>query len=652
MVFSLGRRLQLDDLYHFVMVSDPRVSPDLGKLALVEARIDRERDDYTSNIWVLRLRDGEPIQFLSGGRDHHPRWSPDGGSLLFLSRRGMGEGERGAGLYVAPIGGGEPRLIVKMREGIEQPEWRPDGREILFMSSVGESPEDVRIVDRVPLWFDAAGFVHHKRRHLHSVDVASGNINRLTEGDINVNCFCPSNDGGMVAYASSSNDLDPRRMELYVQDLRTGERWELLKGYYIEAICWSPDDKHLALLASDLERGYATHLGVWTVPRDGGKAENLIRGLDRGCGRRVYYDLRSPFAGIPAPIWDGDHIYFPISEGGRFNLYRLHPDDGHPEEVIGGDLSIEEFSVRGGVIAYTRVTATEPAEVWVRDWLGDRRLTRFNDRLLSMLELSEPERFEFQASDGERVEGWILKPRAPAGTERIPAIMDIHGGPKSKFGYSFMFEHQLYAAMGYAVIYVNSRGSDGYSGEFADIRRAYGTRDYRDLMEALDFLISSRGDLDPDRLGVTGLSYGGFMTNWIVTQTDRFKAAISQNGICSWPSFFGTTDIGFYFAPDQIGGDPWSNEEGYRRMSPITYAPMVKTPIMFVHSYHDYRCWIDQSIMFYTALKYLGKEARLALFMEGSHVFRSTGKPSIRKKRLEEMLEWFDTHLKGAHRRA
>ncbi len=616
----------------------------------METRIDGERNDYSSSIWILKLGDDEPIQFLSGGRDRHPRWSPDGKSLLFLSNRGMGEGERGAALLIAPVGGGEPRPLLRMRGGIEQPEWNPNGEEILFLSAVGESAEDVRIVDTVPLWFDAAGFVHHRRRHLHSVDVASGTLRRLTEGEANINCFSPSNDGCEVAYASSPNALDPRRMELYVQDLNSGERRMLLKGFYIESICWSPGDEHLALLASDLERGYATHLGVWVIPQEGGEPQDLTGRLDRGCGRRVYYDLRSPYAGLPAPAWDGDHIYLPLSEGGSFNLYRLHFGEGKVEAVVCGDLSIEEFSVRGGVVAYTRVTATEPAEVWVIDRSGNRRVTRFNDRLLSMLELSTPERLEFKASDGEMVEGWVLKPRAPAG--RLPAIMDIHGGPKSKFGHSFMFEHQLYAAEGYAVIYVNSRGSDGYSGEFADIRGAYGTRDYLDLMEALDHVIKSHPDIDPGRLGVTGLSYGGFMTNWIVTQTDRFKAAISQNGICSWPSFFGTTDIGFYFAPDQIGGDPWSNEEGYRRMSPITYAPKVSTPIMFVHSYHDYRCWIDQSIIFYTALKYLGKRARLALFMEGSHVFRSIGKPSIRRRRLEKMLEWFDTHLKGGPQEA
>jgi len=165
-------------------------------------------------------------------------------------------------------------------------------------------------------------------------------------------------------------------------------------------------------------------------------------------------------------------------------------------------------------------------------------------------------------------------------------------------------------------------------------------------MEALDYIERGFDFIDSERIGVTGLSYGGFMTNWIVTHTDRFKAAVSQNWISSWLSFFGTSDIGFYFGPDQIGGDPWSNPEDYREKSPLTYAFKVSTPIMFIHSLNDYRCWIDQSIIFYTALKYLGKKTRFAFFMEGSHVFRSIGKPSLRMKRLNLILEWFRNHLK------
>ncbi len=292
------------------------------------------------------------------------------------------------------------------------------------------------------------------------------------------------------------------------------------------------------------------------------------------------------------------------------------------------------------------MTNTEPAEIYLKRENVERRLTAFNTDATSRLRLSKPERFEFLSTDNHLIEGWVMKPSEPKADQKAPAILDIHGGPKSKFGDAFMFEHQIYAAKGYAVIYLNPRGSDGYSQRFADIRGGYGTRDYEDIMEALGYIQKSFDFIDVERIGVTGLSYGGFMINWIVGHTDRFKVAVSQNGISNWFSFFGTSDIGFYFAPDQIGGDPCSNEESYRDKSPISFASNVSTPIMFIHSMSDYRCWIDQSIIFYTALKYLKKKTKFAFFMEGSHVFRSIGRPSLRMKRLELMTEWFDEHLK------
>jgi dipeptidyl aminopeptidase/acylaminoacyl peptidase len=209
-----------------------------------------------------------------------------------------------------------------------------------------------------------------------------------------------------------------------------------------------------------------------------------------------------------------------------------------------------------------------------------------------------------------------------------------------------MFEHQVYAAEGYAVVYANIRGSDGYDQEFADIRFQYGTRDYQDFMETVDYALGAYDWIDDTRIAVTGLSYGGFMTNWVIGHTGRFKCALSQNSICSWVSFFGTTDIGFHFGPDQIGGDPWSNPAAYAEKSPLTYAKKVATPTMFIHSYNDNRCWIDQSIQMFTALKYLGVETKLILYTEGSHSFRNLARPTIRKRRLHDMVNWFNQHLK------
>jgi len=260
--------------------------------------------------------------------------------------------------------------------------------------------------------------------------------------------------------------------------------------------------------------------------------------------------------------------------------------------------------------------------------------------------LIDGEHFAFEASDGATIEGWLLKPYGWKKGRVYPAIFDVHGGPRSKFGYAPMLDHQVWAAEGYAVVYANIRGSDGYDQEFADIRFRYGTRDYQDFMEMVDHALKVSPWIDNERIAVTGLSYGGFMTNWVIGHTGRFRCAISQNGICSWQSFFGTSDIGFHFCPDQIGGDPWSNPVAYAEKSPITYAKDVMTPTMFIHSFNDYRCWIDQSIQMYTALRYLGKRAKLVLYMEGSHSFRSLARPEIRKRRLRDMVEWFNQHMK------
>jgi len=293
-----------------------------------------------------------------------------------------------------------------------------------------------------------------------------------------------------------------------------------------------------------------------------------------------------------------------------------------------------------------------PPEIYIYERGSIVKLTDYNDYLLSKRKLSRPEKFSVQVSDGEKVEGWILKPVDFKEGERYPAVLEIHGGPMTTYGYGFMHEFHVLSSEGFVVIYTNPRGSSGYSEEFKDIREKYGDRDYKDIMEALDYVLEKYNFIDENRLGVTGGSYGGFMTNWIITQTDKFKAAVTQRSISNWISFYGTTDIGFHFGPDQMAGrfdaHFWLNEETYSKYwekSPIKHIKNAKTPLLIIHSEQDYRCWLDQALQIYTALKVRGVETRMIIFPKENHDLSRSGKPKHRAKRLEEIVNWFKKHL-------
>ena len=625
------------------MVSSPQLSPDASSIAFVVTV--PQGDEYRNTVWVVDSSDGSPLRYFSEGDPANPRWSPDGSQMLFTSRRDMAEADKGAGLWVAqPCG--ESRHVCRVRGGVMSPSWDPSGSRVFFISNVGDEDTDVRLIDRIPIWYNGEGWTYYKSKQLHSVDLDSGFVTQLTHGEPDVQCFSVSEKGDKLVYAKSGDPLRPNESDLIVLDLASGLERRILCGYSISSLCWSPVGNLVAFMGHDNSHGYPTHWGIYLVDDEGENIVNLTQSLDRGTSRRHYYDVRSPRTGMASHVWEGDWIYFPLSEGPRFNLYRVNTEQ-NLEQVIVGEFSLEEFSVSNDAVAYTRVTTTEPAEVWVKTD-QTRKITRFNDALLETLNLSMAVSFSVTQRDGAQLEGWVLKPYGWHEGVMYPVVLDIHGGPRSKFGSSLMFEHQLFASEGYGVVYINIRGSDGYSQGFADIRGQWGTWDYEDLMLGVEAALQEFTWMDPERLGVTGLSYGGFMTNWVITHTDRFKAAISQNSISNWVSFFGTSDIGFHFTPDQICESPWSNRDDYVEKSPLTYAGDVTSPVLLIHSWNDYRCWVDQSIQFFTALKYLGKVAELALFMEGEHSFRSSARLSIRRKRLELMVDWFNMYLKDS----
>jgi dipeptidyl aminopeptidase/acylaminoacyl peptidase len=306
----MPRKLEIDDLGKFVMASNPQLSPDGESLVYVATRV--EGDAYVSTLYLVDPKDGSHRRFWENARN--PVWNPNGSQLLFVSTRGMKDGEKGAGIWVTTLCS-EPRLVCKAPGGAEQPLWSGDGSKIFFLSYVGEEPKDVRVIDGIPFWFDAVGWTHYRRKHLHVVDVASSVVRQVTEGEGDIVCHAPSNSGEKVAYAISQTELQPRETDIYVFDLKKGNCTRILDKYTVASLAWSRDDELIAFTGNDLSRGYPTHTTVWVIPPMGGEPTDLTGKLDRGSGRAVYNGFRSPFAGPPNPVWDDGRIYFPVSDG-------------------------------------------------------------------------------------------------------------------------------------------------------------------------------------------------------------------------------------------------------------------------------------------------------------------------------------------------
>lgn len=715
MATETRRRITPEDLYNFVTVGDPQISPDGDVIAFVRTQIDKESKEPRSSIWMVPAAGGQPVQFTRGNKsDSNPRWSPDGHTLAFVSDRG---GDRQ--IWLIDRFGGEARQLTTMRHGAGGPVWSEDGKRIAFTSAVGpddkremltraktegckkaeekKAKDEARTFVKMGWRADAIGVRPDRNTQIWVIDVPEAGAPLPTPVQVTWGGYDHagpqwSPDGKLIAFnAKRSEDEMGRFSDVFItavpgadsqavkasaaplqpgQDAPQGDEAKAIadavtaaaaeaeKGFsptnltggrgFMSVASFSPDGKYLAVIGHENEWEGSTQASIYLFPVAGGEPKKL-NNWDLSIGDTVNGDVR-PGGNVNTTFApDGNMIYTSVSERGAASVYAWPIVGGKPQLLAGGnrEISAGTFDRNCETFAFVAGDFHSISDIYVMDCreFEEKRLTDVNGELFAQLELSTPEEISFKARDGWDLHGWLMKPVGFEAGKQYPLVLEIHGGPHTCYGYAFGQEFQVLAASGYGVLFINPRGSTSYGQNFVDaVRGDYGGRDYNDLMDAVDYAIA-QGWVDAKRLAVTGGSYGGYMTNWVVTQTDRFAAAITHRSICNWVSFSGTPDFGPAFNKQQHKvEDPWSPEgvQELWKISPIAYVKNVKTPISIMHSEFDFRCPIEQAEQFYMAIKYY-KQAPVEMVRHprSNHDLTRQGPPVLRVDRFHKILRWF-----------
>jgi dipeptidyl aminopeptidase/acylaminoacyl peptidase len=670
------RSITVEDLYSIKFLSRPRISPDGQSIAYVVTTIDECKHKYCSAIWVVPTSGGEARRFTSGsGNASNPSWSPDGRWLAFVSDR---EGELteqkkiGKGkpqIWLIPADGGEARQLTFMEHGASSPIWSPDSKQLLFSAYVGpsdgETPDGkalpkVRVIDCLCYRRDGRGFIHDRRSHLFLIDIAGGEPQQLTDGDYDDGSAVWSPDGMQIAFVSNRNE-DRWRLpgdDVHVLSLKDGRPGVLRRLTDTTLSCfslsWSPDGQTIAFIASPKIRA-AEHFYLYTVTVNTQQpvVKCLSREFEGSCidltNSDIGDDQLAPPAGWSA---DGKTLYALACQRGSTRLYSI-PIDGagkQPAMLTPGDVHVRDFSMNQAKNMLSLLVADplHPQEIFVHTSEPSakmRRITYANDDLIGELALSMPELMTYAGADGWPIDGWLMKPRDFDPTKKYPLIVEIHGGPHTQYGYAFFHEMQLLVAQEYVVFYANPRGSVGYGYNFANaVRKAWGEKPLADILLGVDEVLR-QGYIDEQRLGVIGGSYGGFMVNWLIGHSDRFKVAIADRSVSNMMSMFGCSDIGWDFIEDHMEALPWKDLDTYLHLSPITYVQNMRTPLLLLHGEQDQRCSLEQAQQIFAALKYMERDVQLMIFEGQSHGLSRGGHPKLRLERLRHITSWFAKYL-------
>jgi len=666
-----------EDLYELQFVEDPHLSPDGKHLAFVKMSLDKLTNKYKRSIWLTDLSTGMPTprQFTFGSKpDTSPRWSPDGKTLAFVSAR---NDTLRAQIYLIDLNGGEARAVTSMPNGATNPVWSPDGKRLAFNARLNaeerkredsgkedappsneleakhrkelkEDEEkkkiDPRIITRLP-YRTGTEYLEDRYAHIYVMDVPKNGEKvkpyRLTDGDFNFNEVSWTKDGGAII---STQTNDPEFTGWFPQDVirinATGKRQPFKRltapthGYFNPQV--SPDGKWIAAVRNP-DDGKIGHSARLTVMRPtGAEARDLTLNLDRT---------------VEAFQWSADSkfVYFQAGDHGDTGIYRVGVHGGAPEKIVSGRRMVLGFDVSNDrSIAFIACTPERPVDLYLAKGKTEKRITNFNANYLAEHEVARTEELRYTSPDDQEVQGWLIKPINFKKGRKHPLVVSMHGGPHvmwSPSTPSMWLEWQLHAAQGYAIFYCNPRGSDGYGEKFgACIQSDWGTLPMMDIMAGVD-LVTAKGFVDTKRMALTGGSYAGYMSAWIIGHDQRFACAWTQRGVYSIMSMYGTSDIPKFFEWewDMM---PFDDIKKSWRNSPLAYVREMKTPLAIEHQDQDYRCPVSDAEQLYLSLKRLKRAVVFYRYPREGHEMSRSGEPHHRVDRLNRMMAWFDKYCK------